>query len=395
MIPGFEFATAGRIVFGSGVRRSVGGIVAGLGRRVLVVGGATRRHDAWLDPLLAEHGLARADFGVPGEPTLERARAGAAAARAAGCDVVLGIGGGSALDAAKAVAALATQPGDVLDHLEVIGAGKPLAAAPLPCVAVPTTAGTGSEVTRNAVLGSPEHGVKVSLRSPAMLPRAAVVDPELTLSLPQDVTAATGLDALAQLIEPFVSLKRQPLADAVCREGLARVAWALRRACAEPTVLAAREALSLASLCGGIALANAGLGAVHGFAGPIGGMFPAPHGAVCAVLLPGVMEANIAAARGTGDQDTLDRFAEIARLLTAAGAAEPEAGAAWVRRLVADLTIPPLAAYGMTAADIPTVVAKARQASSMQGNPARLDDPTLAAILEHVLQQVAGRPTAG
>lgn len=227
-----------------------------------------------------------------------------------------------------------------------------------------------------------------------MLPRAAVVDPELTLSLPPDMTAATGLDALAQLIEPFVSLKRQPLADAVCREGLARMAWALRRACAEPTFLAAREALSLASLCGGIALANAGLGAVHGFAGPIGGMFPAPHGAVCAVLLPGVMEANIAAARRTGDQDTLARFAEIARLLTAAGAAEPEAGAAWVRWLVADLTLPPLAAYGMTAADIPTVVAKARQASSMQGNPARLDDPTLAAILEQAMSQVAGRLTA-
>ena len=395
MIPGFEFATAGRIVFGSGTRRGLGGIVAGLGRRVLVVGGATRRHDAWLDPLLAEHGLARADFAVGGEPTLATARAGAAAARAAGCDVVLGLGGGSALDGAKAIAALATQPGDVLDHLEVIGAGRPLAAAPLPCVAVPTTAGTGSEVTRNAVLGSPEHGVKVSLRSVAMLPRAAVVDPELTLSLPPDVTAATGLDALAQLIEPFVSLKRQPLADAVCREGLARVAWALRRACAEPTLLAAREALSLASLCGGIALANAGLGAVHGFAGPIGGMFPAPHGAVCAVLLPGVMEANIAAARRAGDRDTLDRFAEIARLLTGDGTAAAEAGVAWVRRLVADLAIPPLAAHGMTLADIPTVVAKARQAGSMQGNPSRLDDHTLAAILERAIPEVADRPASG
>ena len=385
MIPAFEFATAGRIVFGSGTRRSLGGILAGLGRRVLVVGGATRRHDAWLDPLLAEQGVVRADFAVAGEPTLDTARAGAAAARSAGCDLVLGLGGGSVLDAAKAIAALATQPGDVLDYLEVIGGGRPLVAPPLPCVAVPTTAGTGSEVTRNAVLGSPEQGVKASLRSPAMLPRVAVVDPELTLSLPAAVTAASGLDALAQLIEPFVSVKRQPLTDAVCRAGLARVAWALRQACAEPGDLAAREAMSLASLCGGMALANASLGAVHGFAGPIGGMFPAPHGAVCAILLAGVIEANIAATRQGADTDTLARYAEIARLLTGDATAQPDAAAAWVRQLVAELAIPPLAAWGMTTADIPAVVEKARQASSMKGNPASLAEETLAAILAGAL----------
>lgn len=386
MIPGFEFATAGRIAFGSGSRRTLGGILAGLGRRVLVVSGVTRRHDAWLDPLLAEHGLIRAgEIAVAGEPAVDLARAGAAAAREAGCDVVLGLGGGSVLDAAKAIAALAVQPGDVLDYLEAVGKGMPLPAIPLPCVAVPTTAGTGSEVTRNAVLASPEHGVKVSLRSPAMLPRAALVDPELTLSLPRGVTAATGLDALAQLIEPFVSAKRQPLADAVCREGLTRACWALRRACDDPADLAAREAMSLASLCGGLALANAGLGAVHGFASPIGGMFPAPHGEVCAILLPGVMQANIAACRRIGDGATLDRYAEIARLLTGDSGAGPEAGVAWVERLVADLAIPPLARHGMTAGDIPLVVEKAKQASSMKGNPVVLDDAALASILAGAL----------
>ncbi len=381
MIPGFEFATAGRIVFGSGSRRGLGEIVAGLGRRVLVVHGASRRHDTWLDPLFAAEGLARADFAVAGEPTLDAARSGAALARETAAEVVIGLGGGSALDAAKAIAALATQPGDLVDYLEVIGGGQPLAAVPLPSVAVPTTAGTGSEVTRNAVLGCRERGVKVSLRSPAMLPRVAVVDPELTLSLPPDLTAATGLDALSQLIEPFVSAKRQPLADAVSREGLARVAWALRRACADPGDLAAREALSLASLCGGLALANAGLGAVHGFAGPLGGMFPAPHGAVCGILLSGVMEANIAACQAAGDEATLARYAEIARLLTGDPASLPDAGTAWVRQLVADLGIPPLSAWGLTGADIPAVVAKAQQASSMKGNPVRLDDETLTAIL--------------
>jgi len=386
MAPGFEFATAGRIVFGSGSRQSLGMILADLGRRVLVVGGAARRHDPWLDPLLAASGLTRvADLEVSGEPALDTARVGAAAAGAAGCDVVLGLGGGSVLDAAKAIAALATQSGDVLDYLEVVGKGMPLVAQPLPCVAVPTTAGTGSEVTRNAVLASPEHRIKVSLRSPAMLPRVALVDPELTLSLPRSITAATGLDALTQLVEPFVSAKRQPLSDAVCREGLTRVSWALRQACDDPTDLVAREAMSLASLCGGIALANAGLGGVHGFAGPIGGMFAAPHGAVCAVLLPGVMEANIVACRQAGDAATLHRFAEIGRLLTGDPAAGPEAAAAWVRQLVADLAIPPLAAYRMTATDIPAVVDKAKQASSMKGNPVKLDDDVLATILAEAL----------
>jgi alcohol dehydrogenase class IV len=394
MIPAFEFATAGRIVFGSGTRRGLGAILAGFGQRVLVVGGATRRHDAWLDPLLAEQGVVRADFGVTGEPTLEMAQAGAAAARAADCDVVLGLGGGSVLDAGKAIAALATQPGDVLDYVEVIGRGGPLVSPPLPCVAVPTTAGTGSEVTRNAVLGSPEQGVKVSLRSPLMLPRAAVVDPELTLSLPPAVTAATGLDALAQLIEPFVSVKRQPLTDAVCRTGLVRVAWALRKACSDPTDLVAREAMSLASLCGGMALANAALGAVHGLAGPLGGTFPAPHGAVCAILLAGVIETNIAAARRTGDADTLGRYAEIARLLTADATAPPESAAAWVRQLVAELAIPPLSAYGMTAADISAVVQKAKQASSMKGNPVTLGDDELAAIVSVALTPPLPAPRA-
>jgi alcohol dehydrogenase class IV len=390
MAGSFEFATAGRIVFGSGTRLTLGGILAGLGRRVLVVGSPTRRHDSWLEPLLAKHGLARADFAVADEPTLDLARSGAALAREAGCDVILGLGGGSSLDAAKAIAALAAQPGDLLDYLEVIGAGRPLDAAPLPSVAVPTTAGTGSEVTKNAVLGSPEHRVKVSLRSPLMLPRAAVVDPELTLSLPREVTAATGLDALSQLVEPFVSGRAQPLTDGVCREGLTRIRWALQRACADPADLAAREAMSLASLCGGMALANAGLGAVHGLAGPIGGMFPAPHGAVCGILLPGVMEANIRVLRHRGAGDgPLARYRELARILSGDVTAEAEDGLAWVRALVTDLAIPPLSRHGMTATEIPAVVAQAQQASSMKGNPVVLSDHDLAAILAEALGSTA------
>ena len=381
MLMPFEFATAGRIVFGAGSRRDLGALLATLGQRVLIVGGQSRRNEGWLTPLLHASTMERVDFAVSGEPVLDTVRSGARTARDNGCDVVLGIGGGSALDTAKAVAAMAPQPSDVQDYLEVIGRGLPFAAPPLPCVAVPTTAGTGSEVTKNAVIGCPEHRVKMSLRSPAMLPRVALVDPELTLSLPRDVTAATGLDALSQLIEPFVSSKRQPLTDAVCREGLARLRTAIRRACDHPDDIEARESMSFASLCSGMALANAGLGAVHGFAGPIGAIFSAPHGAVCAVLLPGVMGANIDAARSLGDEDLLARFAEIARLLTGDTAAKPEDGAAWVRSLVKDLAIPPLSSYGLTPAALPELVEKAKAASSMKGNPVALADDTLTAIL--------------
>ncbi|HYO81794.1 MAG TPA: iron-containing alcohol dehydrogenase, partial [Bryobacteraceae bacterium] len=201
LIP-FEFATAARIVFGRGTLARVDGIAAELGRRAFRVTGRT---------------FASADsFVVSGEPTIDLVRAGAEQCRRFGGDVVVAIGGGSVLDAGKAIAALAANPGDALDYLEVVGRGQPLSAAPLPVIAVPTTAGTGSEVTRNAVLASPEHGVKASLRHPSMLPRAAVVDPELTLDLPREVTASTGLDALTQLIEPYISVRANALTDMFC-----------------------------------------------------------------------------------------------------------------------------------------------------------------------------------
>lgn len=187
--------------------------------------------------------------------------------------------------------------GDPLDYAEVIGHGRPLERRSLPLIAIPTTAGTGAEVTRNAVIGSPEHRVKVSLRSPLMLPEVAIVDPELTRDLPPALTASTGLDALTQLIEPLVSCRTNPLTDALCRSGIQRAARSLRRAVEHGEDLVAREDMSLASLFSGLALANAALGAVHGLTGPLGGMFEASHGALCASLLPAVMEANVRALR--------------------------------------------------------------------------------------------------
>ncbi len=317
-----------------------------------------------------------------GEPDVATVAAGVDFARDHAADVVLSIGGGSVVDAGKAIAALATNQGDIFDYLEVIGRAQPLVVAPLPFIAIPTTAGTGSEVTRNAVLASPEHKVKVSLRSAAMLPRVALVDPVLTWSLPPAQTAASGLDALTQLIEPYVSSRANPLVDAICKEGIRHAVRALRRVYVDGNDADARRDMAFASLCSGLALANAGLGAVHGFAGPFGGAYGAPHGAVCAALLAPVFAANVRALEARAPHSpALARFQEVAILLTGQPAATADDAVAWLQALARDLAIPSLAAYGYRADDAATVVAAAKAASSMKANPLPLSEDELRAIL--------------
>lgn len=381
----FAFATATEIVFGRGVFSQLGPRVAGLGRRALVVTGSDpARTDAIAR--LEEAGVSCVPWRISAEPTVAVATAGVAAARDARADVVVGVGGGSVLDGAKAIAALAANDGEPLDYLEVIGAGRSLERPPLPMVAVPTTAGTGSEVTRNAVLASPEHAVKVSLRSVLMLPRLALVDPELSVGVPPAVTASTGLDALTQVLEPFVCSRANPMTDALCRDALPRAARSLRRAYADGRDVAAREDMSLVSLYGGMALANAGLGAVHGFAGSLGGMLGAPHGALCASLLPEVMLANLRALRARAPgSPALPRYAEVARLLTGRDDAVPEDGASWVRDLREALAVPRLGAQGLDAAMLDDAVEKAQRASSMRANPIALDCDELRGILQAAL----------
>jgi alcohol dehydrogenase class IV len=321
---------------------------------------------------------------VPGEPTVELARAGVAAA--AGCQAVIACGGGSALDAGKAIAALAANGGDPLDYLEVIGRGRKLERPSLPFVAIPTTAGTGAEVTRNAVLASPEAGVKASLRSPLMLPALAIVDPDLLVGSPPGVLASSGLDALSQLIEPLLSSRANPVTDALAREGIRRSARSLRRAVTESLDAAAREDLALASLMGGLCLANAGLGAVHGFAAPAGGMLAAPHGALCAALLVPALEVNLRALRARAPgHPSLGRFDELAALLTGEPAAGAAQGLDWLRGLVSALAIPGLGRHGLTAATIPLLVERAKVASSMKANPIALHDDELSEIAERAL----------
>jgi alcohol dehydrogenase class IV len=369
----FEFSTAGTILLGAGRLSEAGSAARSLGRHAFVVVGRDGGRARPLLRGLAESGVATTVFALDGEPSVAAVTGAVAVAREAGCDCAVGFGGGSALDAAKAVAALAPNPGAVTDYLEIVGRGQPLTLPSLPCLAIPTTAGTGSEVTRNAVLGSPDHGVKVSLRGPFLLPRIALVDPELAYGLPPALTASTGMDALTQLIEPFVCIRANPLTDSLCREGLARVSRSLRRAFSHGRDPRAREDMAVASLFGGMALANAGLGAAHGFASPIGGRFGAPHGAVCAALLAPVMEVNLRAlGRLPAGADAQRRYEEVARILTGRPGASAGDGVAWVRDLVRDLAIPGLGAHGVRAGDAPSLSEQAARASSMKANPVPL-----------------------
>jgi alcohol dehydrogenase class IV len=387
----FEIATATRILFGRGRLAEAADAIAALsvGRVLLVTGRSPLRSEA-LREALGSRGIAWAPFPVESEPSVELAREGVARALAERCEAVVAVGGGSALDCGKAVAALAANGGDPLDYLEVLGRGRPLTVPSLPFVAIPTTAGTGSEVTRNAVLGSSEARVKASLRSPLMLARLAIVDPDLLAGAPSPVLASSGLDALSQLIEPFLSARANPVTDALAREGICRSARSLRRAClVAPNVgpdAEAREDLALASLFGGLCLANAGLGAVHGFAAPVGGMFAAPHGAVCAALLVAALDVNLRALRARApDHPGAGRFRELAVWLTGRMDAAAEDGIAWLADLCGALRIPGLARHGMTAADVPALVTKARAASSMRANPIVLTDEELTEIAERSL----------
>jgi alcohol dehydrogenase class IV len=382
----FEFSTANRILFGQGTLKQAAPIAASFGRRALIVTGSTSNHVTALLAQLEPYHVESAVFVVSSEPSLEIMQQGTQLALDLDCEVIIGLGGGSALDTGKAIAALLTNIGDPLDYLEVIGRGQAITQTPLPYIAIPTTAGTGSEVTRNAVLASHEHHVKVSLRSPLMLPRVAIIDPELTYSLPPSITASTGLDALTQLIEPYTCNAPNPLVDAICREGMQRAARSLKRAYQDGSDVAAREDMSIAALFGGLALANARLGAVHGFAGPFGGLYPAPHGMICARLLPFVVEANVRALQEREpNSPVLQRYAEVAQLLTGRSTAKASDAIGWLHQLCGDLDVAPLSQFGFISNDIPLVTAQAQKASSMKGNPIMLNAEELSEILRAAL----------
>ena len=383
----FEFASAARIIFGDGSADQLPQVARDIGSHALLVTDSFQPDSvSRLIDALRGAGMLLTHFPVSGEPTVDAVDEAKAIAIASGCDFVISIGGGSVIDTGKASAALIPNEGEVLEYLEVIGAGKKLSADPLPFIALPTTAGTGAEVSKNAVLGSKAHRVKVSLRDNRMLADIALVDPLLTHSLPPAVTASTGMDALTQTLEPFVSHLANPITDGICAEGLRRAGASLRKVYAEPDNAAARSDMALTSLLGGLALANAKLGAVHGFAGVLGGMYDAPHGAVCAALLPPVIEANIKALNAREPRNpALKRYEYAAQFLLFDRSATAQDAMDWISETSDMFGIPGLSAYGVAEVDFDEIVAKSSASSSMKGNPIKLSADELRAILEAAL----------
>jgi len=382
----FEFMTATRIIFGPGCISEAVTATANLGKKVLLVTGEGNPSALRLEDDLCGYGLEVQVFKVSQEPTIEMVELGVALARRMGTQVVVGFGGGSAIDSAKAIAGLGPNPGPILDYLEVVGKGTPLSQPALALVAVPTTAGTGTEVTRNAVLAVPEFKVKVSLRSRFLLPKVAVVDPELTYSVPPTVTASTGMDALAQVIEPFVSIRANPLVDGFCREGMIRAGRSLLNAYLNGSNHTAREDMSYTSLMGGLALANGGLGAVHGFAAPLGGMYRVAHGTLCARLLPAVVRVNIRALRMRAAQHpAIRKYEQAASHILGQENRKAEELADWLDNLCQEMSIPRLSEFGIKQKDSPGVIEKAAVASSMQANPIKLENQELFEIFTQSL----------
>ncbi len=406
----FELALPGRILFGEGRLEELGNLASGFGRRVALVTGRGSAEASGLlarvEAILGGTGIRHLRIAIDAELAIEDLSAALAELRPFEPQCVVAIGGGSALDGGKALAALLGSGGEPLDYLEGVGRGRAVERT-LPMIAIPTTAGTGSEATKNAVIGDAARTFKKSMRSELMLPAVALVDPALLESCPAETAAACGLDALVQILEAFTARRASPLTDALAREGLARIG-ALGVFLNDPADLAARRSLALGSLIGGICLANAGLGAVHALASPIGAFFPAPHGVVCAALLPAVVETNAWRARKTGQDEVLVKYWQAWPLLVGGvpdegiegdplGLLEEEqhphfsdayeatrALADALGRLVDNLAIPRLGEFGMTADDIPRVIEHAGQAN-LRNNPVELTPDDLAGILESAL----------
>lgn len=381
----FEFATASQIIFGNNSVEKVPDLLKGIGNNVLFVTGKNTVRSKKIISELLQKECKVTTFSVNSEPTIGIIDEGVNIARVKNCNVVIGFGGGSVVDSAKAIAAMIPNKGVLLDYLEVIGQGNSLIENPLPCIAIPTTAGTGAEVTKNSVIKSTRHNVKVSLRSNKMYPDIAVVDPVLTWSVPPELTASTGTDALTHLLETFVSSQSNSFIDNYCREGLHRISTSLVDAYNNGNNAEARENMAMASMLGGIALANVKLGAVHGFAGPMGGMFPISHGEICACLLPAVMEVNINVLKMQKNKEMLKKYDELAQILTREKSAKATDGILWIENLIKNLQIPSLSKFGLTESDFPELIQKAKNSSSMKGNSVLLHEDDLRLILKRSL----------
>lgn len=378
----FSFLTASDIRFGRGTARAVIKDLARFNKAILLVHGKNAARADWLHSALMDRGIMVTRFSISKEPDIALIEKGIAVARAARVGAVVALGGGAALDGGKALAALVPAERVMMDHLEIVGQGLPLEADPLPFVAIPTTSGTGAEVTKNAVLTVPSASRKVSLRDARMLPDIAVVDPGLTDNLPKSITLASGLDAVTQVIEPYLSCKANRMTDALCKDaiplGLKALASLMKKESPQ-----ARDDLAWTSLCGGLALANSGLGAVHGLAGVLGGMTGAPHGALCGCLLPHVLDTNQKQLEHL-DQEApvLGRFKEVETWIADALGCPMEFAYDRLQDWSKNHGLPSLSQMGMREEYMPEVAFASESASSMKGNPVQLDQANLLSILK-------------
>jgi alcohol dehydrogenase class IV len=376
----FSFISPQSIHFGRGQSQQTAALAKSFGEAALLVHGASARRAEWLIKSCQNAGLTTKTISCQSEPSLPDIELALAQLEGFHPNVVIALGGGSVIDFAKALAALMRCSGRPLDYLEIVGGGKPIDHPPIPMIALPTTAGTGSEVTKNAVITVPEHSIKVSLRDPRMVPDIAIIDAALMQGAPQRVALTAGLDAVVQVIEPYLSVKANPMTDAICHAAIP-IGLKVLRDLVENDAPEAWDSMAWVSTCGGLALANSGLGAVHGFAGVIGGKSNAPHGEICGALLPAVLESHLRKAEG--QTETHKRLQWILDLMdTHFAQSEGGMGVSGLRRWSTKMGLRGLEDMGLSVSDFSEVVTAASKASSMKGNPFSLSVMELLQILQ-------------
>ncbi len=381
----FQFMTSSRIIFGEGALQSSLSIINQFGYSVLLVTGQDRQRAEPVIHYLHNQNMRYQHVAIRGEPNITMVEETAIMGRRFKPDMVVAIGGGSVLDMGKALAAIIPNQGDVYDYVEVVGRNVPLKTKPIPMIAIPTTASTGAEVTKNAVLKSGQDKVKVSLRSPDMLPDVAIVDPVLTYGTDVYTSGRGAMDAFTHLMEAYVCGEPNPLTDMVCEEGLRRLSYSIIPGCKQDNPKS-RADLSFAAMLGGMAITNAKLGAAHGLASALGGKISAPHSVITARLAPHVMMENIKAAKRAGRSDVLNRYRTMAQLLTGRNDASIEDSIQWVNMILERLSLPHLSDFGVCGTSFEQVAADAMKSVAIKGNPIPLTEDRLIYILNQVCQ---------
>ena len=379
----FQFMTSTRIVFGEGAMSDSLSLLNQFGYSVLLVTGQDQQRSQPLEQYFKQQGMRYQRLVIKGEPLIAMVEELAAMGRIFCPDMVIGIGGGSVLDVAKSLAALIPNQGCVYDYVDVVGRNVPLQVKSLPSIAIPTTAGTGAEVSKSAVLQSAQEQVKVNLSNVELFPDLAIIDPTLTYGMDAVLSGYCGMDAFTHLMEAYVCGEPNPLTDMICEEGLRRIAMSILPACKDDHY-PSRSNMAFAAMLGGMASSNVKLGAAHGLASALGGRLEAPHGLITARLSPYVMKENISVATELGRSDVLARYRKVAVILTMNIDASVEEGVQWVEGMLTKLQLPLLSDYGLCNTMFEEVADDALRTSAIKGNPLPLNQERLMTILRQV-----------